>query len=48
MGDALTPEYIQSAPKKVTSIAWYYKQEDEWKIIILDPKTANPTNSKWK
>ena len=38
MGDALTPEYIQSAPKKVTSIAWYYKQEDEWKIIILDPK----------
>ena len=38
MGDALTPEYIQSAPKKVTSIAWYYKQKDEWKIIILDPK----------
>ena len=38
MGDALTPEYIQSAPKKVTSIAWYFKQEDEWKIIILDPK----------
>ena len=38
MGDNLTPEYIQSAPKKVTSIAWYFKQEDEWKIIILDPK----------
>ena len=49
MGDALTPEYIQSAPKKVTSIAWYYKQEDEWKIIILDPKQQiKPTTDKNK
>ena len=38
MGDALTPEYIQSAPKKVTSIAWYDKQVDEWGILILDTK----------
>ena len=38
MGDALTPEYIKRSPKKVTSIAWYYKQKDEWEILILDPK----------
>jgi DNA polymerase elongation subunit (family B) len=38
MGDALTVEYIQSAPKKVTSIAWYDKQVDEWGILILDTK----------
>jgi DNA polymerase elongation subunit (family B) len=38
MGDALTEEYIKSAPKKVTSIAWYDKQIDEWGILILDPK----------
>jgi len=49
MGDALTPEYIQSAPKKVTSIAWYYKQKDEWKIIILDPKQQiQPTTNENK
>ena len=38
MGDALTVEYIQSTPKKVTSIAWYDKQVDEWGILILDTK----------
>jgi DNA polymerase elongation subunit (family B) len=38
MGDALTPEYIKKAPKKVTSIAWYDKQVDEWGIYILDEK----------
>jgi len=38
MGDALTEEYIKSAPKKVTSIAWYDKQVDEWGILILDTK----------
>jgi len=38
MGDALTEEYIKSAPKKVTSIAWYDKQVDLWGIVILDPK----------
>ena len=38
MGEALTEEYIKSAPKKVTSIAWYDKQVDEWACIILDPK----------
>ena len=38
MGDALTVEYIQKAPKKVTSIAWYDKQVDEWGILILDIK----------
>jgi hypothetical protein len=36
MGDALTEEYIKSAPKTVTSIAWYDKQVDEWAILILD------------
>jgi len=36
MGDALTPEYIQSAPKRITSIAWYDKQVDQWGIVILD------------
>jgi|TARA_R110001592_G_scaffold60699_1_gene184749 DNA polymerase elongation subunit (family B) len=39
MGDALTEEYIKSAPKKVTSIAWYDKQADLWGILILDPKS---------
>jgi DNA polymerase elongation subunit (family B) len=38
MGDALTEEYIRSAPKKVTSIAWYDKQADLWGILILDAK----------
>jgi len=38
MGDALTEDYIKSAPKKVTSIAWYDKQVDEWAILILDAK----------
>jgi len=38
MGDALTEEYIKSAPKKVTSIAWYDKQVDQWAILILDVK----------
>ena len=38
MGDALTVEYIQKAPKKVTSIAWYDKQVDQWGILILDNK----------
>ena len=38
MGDALTEDYIKSAPKKVTSIAWYDKQIDKWAIVILDSK----------
>ena len=38
MGGALTEEYIKSAPKKVTSIAWYDKQVDQWGILILDVK----------
>ena len=45
MGDALTEEYIKSAPKTVTSIAWYDKQVDEWAILILDTKN-NLTYSK--
>ena len=49
MLDSLTVEGIKAAPKKVTSIAWYYKQEDEWKIIILDPKQQiKPTTDKNK
>jgi len=38
MGEALTEEYIKSAPKKVTSIAWYDKSNDKWAILILDTK----------
>ena len=38
MGGALTEEYIESAPKPVTSIAWYDKQADQWAIVILDKK----------
>ena len=38
MGGALTEDYIRSAPKPITSIAWWYKQEDEWTILILDKK----------
>jgi DNA polymerase elongation subunit (family B) len=36
IGGALTAEYIKSAPKPVTSIAYWDKQLDEWEIIILD------------
>ena len=38
MGGALTEEYIQEAPKPVTSIAWYDRTPDEWVILILDKK----------
>ena len=38
MGGALTEDYIRSAPKPVTSIAWWDKQIDEWSILILDTK----------
>ena len=38
MGGALTEEYIKSAPKPVTSIAWWDKQADQWAILILDKK----------
>ena len=49
MGDALTEDYIKSAPKKVTSIAWYDKQVDEWAILILDAKNQiNHTKAKNK
>jgi hypothetical protein len=43
MGGALTEEYIQEAPKPVTSIAWYDKTPDEWVILILDKKGSNQT-----
>jgi len=36
IGGALTDKYIKSAPKPVTSIAWWDKQVDQWAIIILD------------
>jgi len=39
MGEALTEEYIKSAPKKVTSVAWYDKSTDKWVILILDAKS---------
>ena len=38
IGGALTEEYIESAPMPITSIAWWYKQKDEWAILILDKK----------
>jgi len=38
MLDSLTEEGIRSAPKMVTSIAWYDKQADQWGILILDTK----------
>ena len=48
MGGALTPEYIKSAPKPVTSIAWWDRQVDEWKIVIVDKegKLENTFDSK--
>jgi DNA polymerase elongation subunit (family B) len=39
MGEALTEEYIKSAPKKVTSIAWFDKSTNKWAILILDAKS---------
>ena len=49
MGGALTEEYIESAPKPVTSIAWYDKQVDQWAILILDSKgQLNRTKAKNK
>ena len=36
IGGALTPEYIRKAPKPITSIAWWDKQIDTWKIGIVD------------
>tara|TARA_R110000803_G_scaffold72118_1_gene135636 strand:- start:765 stop:3392 length:2628 start_codon:yes stop_codon:yes gene_type:complete len=36
MGGALTPTYIQKAPKPITSIAWWDKQLDQWAIVIVD------------
>jgi DNA polymerase elongation subunit (family B) len=38
MLDALGVEDIERAEKKVTSIAWYDKQADQWGILILDTK----------
>ena len=38
IGGALTEDYIADAPMPITSIAWWYKQKDEWAILILDKK----------
>jgi len=38
MLDSLGIEDIERAEKKVTSIAWYDKQADQWGILILDTK----------
>jgi DNA polymerase elongation subunit (family B) len=49
MGGALTEDYIRSAPKPVTSIAWWDKQIDQWVIIILDKQgQLNHTKTKNK
>ena len=34
----LLKNILEDAPKPVTSIAWFDKQEDKWSIIILDKK----------
>ena len=39
MLDDMSEEGIKRADKKVTSIAWYDKQVDEWGIVVLDKKT---------
>ena len=46
IGGALTEEYIQKAPKPVTSIAWYYPQIEQWFILILDEKEQLKQSSK--
>jgi len=42
MGGRLTEHYVYTAPKPVTSIAWYYPnpftKKDQWFILILDKK----------
>jgi DNA polymerase elongation subunit (family B) len=47
MLDSLTPESIKEANKEVTSIAWYYKQEDKWGLLILDPN-GKVSHTKYK
>jgi len=38
IGGALTEDYIEDAPMPITSIAFWYKQQDVWGCLILDPK----------
>ena len=39
---------LKKANKKITSIAWYDKQVDEWGIVVLDEKNHFGTNIKTK
>jgi len=48
MLDDMSEEGIKRADKKVTSIAWYDKQVDEWGIVVLDEKNHFGTNIKTK
>ena len=48
MLDDLSYNGIKKADKKVTSIAWYDKQVDEWGIVVLDEKNHFGTNIKTK
>ena len=48
MLDDMSEEGLKKANKKITSIAWYDKQVDEWGIVILDEKNHFGTNIKTK
>ena len=50
MGGKLTESYVYSAPKPITSIAWYYPNpftgKNQWFILILDKKKQLKTTKK--
>ena len=46
MGESLTEEYIKKSVKKVTSVAYYYKQKDSWVVLILDESNKIKTSNK--
>jgi DNA polymerase elongation subunit (family B) len=48
MLDDMSEEGLKKANKKITSIAWYDKQVDEWGIVILDEKNHFGSNIKTK
>ena len=48
MLDDMSEEGLKKANKKITSIAWYDKQVDEWGIVILDENNHFGTNIKTK
>ena len=48
MLDDMSEEGLKKANKKITSIAWYDKQADEWGIVVLDEKNHFGSNIKTK